>query len=390
MQILILNRLIIFIILFLLGVNCEIDIDECINNTCQFGSTCDDQINYYTCICAPGYHGDKCEIEINECDEYLPCKNGASCQDKIADYDCMCPEFYNSKQYGGKNCTVELTLCVNNTCMNGATCRPYLISEMPVVQQAYECVCQHGFTGVHCEIPTTMSFDNISFIKHNLAKLTNNTISIRFRTTLSSGILFAWDGNFVTSTLFCTIELWNGMLYVTYPSGAGNDAVSKEYHFPYLLNDSYWHEVKLVQTSMLTFELKSSKCSANCSLLVSYTDGAPKNTTWFGKPQNEFKTSKTVSKSNWIGCMEDIHINSAVLTMNLLNSQKTNSVNVESGCLRQEQCFPNSCKRRGTCLDLWNKYKCVCDRPFHGTNCDEGNYNIIIYGISDAYYGFFP
>jgi hypothetical protein len=61
----------------------------CNINTCQFGSTCDDQINYYTCICAPGYHGDKCEIEINECDEYLPCKNGASCQDKIADYDCM-------------------------------------------------------------------------------------------------------------------------------------------------------------------------------------------------------------------------------------------------------------------------------------------------------------
>ena len=66
MQILILNRLIIFILLFLLGVNCEIDIDECINNTCQFGSTCDDKINYYTCICAPGYHGDKCEIEIND------------------------------------------------------------------------------------------------------------------------------------------------------------------------------------------------------------------------------------------------------------------------------------------------------------------------------------
>lgn len=74
--------------------------------------------------------------------------------------------------------------------------------------------------------------------------------------------------------------------------------------------------------------------------------------------------------------------------MNLLNSQKTNSVNVESGCLRQEQCFHNTCNRQGTCLDLWNKYKCVCDRKFHGTNCDKGNYNIIIYGISDAYYVF--
>jgi hypothetical protein len=144
----------------------------------------------------------------------------------------MCPEFYNSKQYGGKNCTVELTLCVNNTCMNGATCRPYLISETPVVQQAYECVCQHHANKNHL----ISKGSDIVLIQHRY-QLHKDTLHTAFR-------------------------------------------------------------------------------------------------------------------------------------MNLLNSQKTNSVNVESGCLRQEQCFPNSCKRRGTCLDLWNKYKCVCDRPFHGTNCD--------------------
>jgi hypothetical protein len=51
-----------------------------------------------------------------------------------------------------------------------------------------------------------MSFDNISFIKHNLAKLTNNTISIRFRTTLSSGILFAWDMAYMSlhSYMYCS------------------------------------------------------------------------------------------------------------------------------------------------------------------------------------------
>ena len=39
------------------GMNCEVNIDDCIGNKCQNGSTCIDGINNYTCKCPPTYIG---------------------------------------------------------------------------------------------------------------------------------------------------------------------------------------------------------------------------------------------------------------------------------------------------------------------------------------------
>ena len=36
------------------------DIDECASGPCQNGGTCTDDINSYTCHCAPGYSGVNC------------------------------------------------------------------------------------------------------------------------------------------------------------------------------------------------------------------------------------------------------------------------------------------------------------------------------------------
>ena len=39
-----------------LGVNCEINEDDCASNPCGYGE-CHDGINEYKCVCAPGYTG---------------------------------------------------------------------------------------------------------------------------------------------------------------------------------------------------------------------------------------------------------------------------------------------------------------------------------------------
>ena len=38
-----------------------VDIDECESFPCQNDGFCSDEINFYTCTCAPGYTGFDCE-----------------------------------------------------------------------------------------------------------------------------------------------------------------------------------------------------------------------------------------------------------------------------------------------------------------------------------------
>jgi len=54
-----------------------------------------------TCECDPGYEGELCELEIDECDPN-PCQNGGTCTDLLADYECTCPEGYL-----GDDCEIE-------------------------------------------------------------------------------------------------------------------------------------------------------------------------------------------------------------------------------------------------------------------------------------------
>jgi hypothetical protein len=83
----------------------------------------------------------QCEIEIDECENYTPCVHG-TCSDRIANYFCDC-----EPKYGGKNCSVELTGCLDGPCLNNGTCKPYLENE---TNQKYNCTCPNGFHGQNC------------------------------------------------------------------------------------------------------------------------------------------------------------------------------------------------------------------------------------------------
>lgn len=70
-------------------------------SSCFNGGTCVDGINTFTCLCLPGFTGNYCQHDINECDS-KPCLNGGTCQDSYGAYKCTCPHGYT-----GLNCQVR-------------------------------------------------------------------------------------------------------------------------------------------------------------------------------------------------------------------------------------------------------------------------------------------
>ena len=56
------------------GENCTVNIDDCLSNPCANGGTCFDDVSTFSCLCAPGYTGDICSVE---CTPTL-CPNKAS------------------------------------------------------------------------------------------------------------------------------------------------------------------------------------------------------------------------------------------------------------------------------------------------------------------------
>ena len=64
------------------GINCEVEIDECEDYPCQNGATCQDHVAKYSCECMRGFQGQTCEVNTDECAS-MPCLNEGKCIDGI-------------------------------------------------------------------------------------------------------------------------------------------------------------------------------------------------------------------------------------------------------------------------------------------------------------------
>ncbi|PFX12900.1 von Willebrand factor D and EGF domain-containing protein [Stylophora pistillata] len=117
------------------GDKCETDINECELYPCLRGR-CVDGVNNFTCICYPGYVGRTCNENYDDCSS-LPCIHG-NCTDYVNAYGCSCEPGYT-----GKNCSIDIDDCQASPCKNG-TCYDAL--------NGYTCQCNDGFTGYDCNV----------------------------------------------------------------------------------------------------------------------------------------------------------------------------------------------------------------------------------------------
>lgn len=115
---------------------CEFEYDECDSGPCAHGAQCEDLVAGFRCHCGPGYAGRRCEIKVDLC-RPNPCPLPAQCLDRGNNYSCLC-------RHDGPGCTQRYDPCFPNPCQNGGSCWPSLDS--------FYCSCTRGFTGDTCEL----------------------------------------------------------------------------------------------------------------------------------------------------------------------------------------------------------------------------------------------
>ncbi|XP_027890839.1 protein crumbs homolog 1-like [Xiphophorus couchianus] len=108
----------------------------CESQPCLNQGLCQDQFNEFNCSCSPGWEGNLCEKEINECSS-APCVYG-SCTDLMADYQCTCDPGYD-----GINCQNEVDNCLEFSCVNGGVCEE--------ITGTHSCSCPPGYKGTRCQ-----------------------------------------------------------------------------------------------------------------------------------------------------------------------------------------------------------------------------------------------
>ncbi|VDM62043.1 unnamed protein product [Angiostrongylus costaricensis] len=123
------------------GEYCEININECSRTNCGRGY-CFDGIGVARCYCDPGYTGPDCDVELDFCAE-LPCRNGGLCESSNGNFMCEC-----RKGWSGKFCDIKVHCAKHIHLHFWGREHPTRVS---FTHFQCKCLCMAGFVGEFCE-----------------------------------------------------------------------------------------------------------------------------------------------------------------------------------------------------------------------------------------------
>lgn len=107
--------------------------DPCVSRPCVHGAPCSvGPDGRFACACPPGYQGQSCQSDIDECRSGTTCRHGGTCLNTPGPFRCQCPLGYT-----GLLCENPVVPCAPSPCRNGGTCRQS--SDV-----TYDCACLPG------------------------------------------------------------------------------------------------------------------------------------------------------------------------------------------------------------------------------------------------------
>uniref|UniRef100_A0A8C8ITI9 Slit homolog 1 protein n=1 Tax=Oncorhynchus tshawytscha TaxID=74940 RepID=A0A8C8ITI9_ONCTS len=385
------------------GPTCLTNIDDCEDNDCGNGAACIDGVNHYTClcplyytgemceemedvcapgvspcqhqstclitstgpqcVCSPGYVGDDCSVDYDDCEENR-CPNRAQCVDQLNAYSCSCPDGYS-----GQLCELPpspRSLCDLADCQNGAPC----------VERAGRALCQclPGFGGPRCEKLVSVNFiDRDSYLLlSDLKNWPQANITLQVSTAEENGILlYNGDNDHIA------VEMYQGHVKVSYDPGSqpGHAIYSTE-----TINDGQFHTVELVTfDQMVNLSIDGGLPTTMDSLggVRPLNGEAPLYVGGRGPLQNT-PTSSSSNGSSFHGCIQNLYINNE-----LQDFTKTQmKPGVVPGCepCRKIYCLHGICQPDGPqgpvchCQPGWSGPHCdqPADNPCQGSKCVHG------------------
>nr|XP_022340062.1 slit homolog 2 protein-like isoform X3 [Crassostrea virginica] len=352
------------------GDKCENEINACFINPCLNGVCEVLDHGRFRCKCDNGYRGDRCEINIDDCKGHA-CMNNASCVDLVEGYTCLC-----APGYTGKMCQQKIRYCVGdyNFCQNGGSCVN--------LDTDYSCKCPTGyggkncsdnlddcFSGKKCEKLTSVSFiaddSYIQMPQIDFQSMVN--ITMKMKTKSDSGVIF-----YIGADQHLAVELFRGRIGVSFFTGKSPLSTMYSYIFSYItVNDDHLHNVELIIhhrnfTMRVDGGVSRSVVNMGESEYLDVKDDMYIGGLSSGKSSEAHQKFQIRSQTSFKGCFQGVYINGKQLDFSV---SKYNH-KVMPGC-KVDPCANNKCKY-GQCKARKKKggYRCKCKRGYAGKFCD--------------------
>uniref|UniRef100_K1PF79 Cadherin EGF LAG seven-pass G-type receptor 1 n=1 Tax=Magallana gigas TaxID=29159 RepID=K1PF79_MAGGI len=329
-------------------------------------------VNSFRCECPAGYaltSGNYCNKEIDACYS-SPCKNGGACKRKEGGFTCLCaPNFAGETCEINNNQQFDLLTCPQNLCEPPSECEP---NKNSGGFRCKGCPAEPHYNK-YCQL-TSRKFSIGSYLTFPAFKRRFRfNIQLKFATQMKNGLLF-YNGRFNDRNDFMALEIVDGQLQFSFSTGTNKTSVRSKVKGGVANGEWQFAQVDYInRTATLSV---GEECDTQIAVKC-YTSAVPKvqcpkfldlnGPMQIGGLPN-FQSQFQIVNRNYKGCIKDFYVDHQLLD---LNKFVFNNGTVAGCTEKTDQCISAPCKHGGTCHDRWGTYFCECPDRAGGKDCSQ-------------------